>query len=174
MHKDDPDTYLLDGGTLSGVYGALDDPRVTLVTGELTVSSGQTFEGAGILVVRDDYDPNVDSNNTPATRARMSVSGTFRWTGLVLVAGWAPSITIQTGGDATIVGGLFGEDSVQSGGEISLDSATISLVVRDSMRIYYSRGVFNGGGLIYDLMPNVIFRVVGVRELGAKADLPSL
>ncbi len=174
MHKADPDTYLLDGSALSGAYGTLDDPRVTIVTGGLTVSSGQTFEGAGILVIRDDYDPNVDSNNTPSTKASMSVSGIFRWTGLVLVAGWAPSITIETGGDATIVGGLFGEDSVQSGGEVSLDSAALSLVVRDNLRVYYSSGVFNGGGLIYDLMPSIIFRVVGVRELGAKADLPSL
>lgn len=174
QRKDDPDTYLLNGGNRSGTYGTLVDPRVTFVTGTLAVASGETFEGAGVLVVRDDYDPNVDSDNTPNTRANLSVSGNFRWTGLVLVAGWAPDITIQTGGDATIVGGLFVEDSVQSGGEVSLESATISLHVRDDLRIYYSSAVFAPGGLVYSLMPSIIFKVVGVRELDSNTVLPPL
>lgn len=172
--KDDPDTFLLNGGSLAGTFGTIADPRVTFVTGTLSVSSGQTFQGTGVLVIRDDYDPNVDSDNTPYTKAGLSISGNFRWTGLVLVAGWAPDVTIQTGGDATIVGGLFGEDSVQSGGEVSLDSATISLHVHDDLRVYYSNSVFAPGGLIYDLMPNILFRVVGVRELDGFSSLPPL
>jgi hypothetical protein len=147
------------------VYGDLSDPRVTFVTGVLEVSSGTTFQGCGILVIRDDYDPNVDTSNTPSIRAQLHIYGTFRWTGLVILAGWAPDIVVASGADATIVGGIFGEDSVQSGGEPSLDTAMVIMTVADDFRLLYSSGVFSPGGLVYNLLPRVRKEVVGVREL---------
>lgn len=155
----------LSSGNHQGTYGTLSNPGVTFVTGSLKVKSGKTFKGAGILVVRDDYDPNYDLNNTPSKKAYMEIDGTFEWTGLVIVAGWAPTIRVDPGGDATIVGTLFGEDSVQSGGEISLDSATIIMRIRDNFRLLYSNQLFQPGGMVHNFMPGVERSVVGVREL---------
>jgi hypothetical protein len=59
----------------------------------------------------------------------------------------------------------MGEDSVQSGGEISLDSATIVLRIRDNFRVLYSNQLFAEGGLIHDMLPDVNREVVGTREL---------
>ncbi len=159
------DVLPINQGSHDGDYGDLSVPVVCLCTGKLTVDSGKTFRGSGILIIRDDYDPVLDSNNTPSTKASLHIKGTFEWTGLVIVAGWAPTIEVSSGGNATIVGSLFGEDSVQSGGETSLDSATIILKVKDTFKILYSRGLFEPGGLIYDLMPDVTKEIVGVREL---------
>ncbi|MFN0058366.1 MAG: hypothetical protein ACKVX7_07900 [Planctomycetota bacterium] len=165
-YMSDPASPKLANGNNSGTYGNMTTPKVTFVTGQLTVPAGRTFQGAGILVIRDNFDPNTDTNNTPATRASLTVDGIFKWTGLVIVAGWAPTIRVRAGGDATIVGSLFGEDSVQSGGEVSLDSATITLVVNDDLRVYYSNDLFASGGLVNNLMPEVNKEVVGVRVLG--------
>ncbi len=164
-HKDDPGATKLAQGAHRGTYGDLDHPGITFVTGELRVNSGRTFSGAGILVIRDDYDPNTDDDNVPDTRARLEIDGTFEWTGLVIVAGWAPDIDVDRGADATIVGALFGEDSVQSGGEISLDSATIILTVEDNFRVLYSNELFRPGGMIHSYLPAVSKVVVGVREI---------
>ncbi|MBN1443153.1 MAG: hypothetical protein JXA90_10610 [Planctomycetes bacterium] len=164
-HKDDPSAVKLTGGSHAGQYGDLTAPGIAFVTGQLTVPPGQFFKGAGILAIRDDYDPDVDSNNTPSLKASLDVQGTLEWTGLVIVAGWAPTVQVATGGDVTIVGGLLAEDSVQSGGEVSLDSATVTIIVNDDMRLLYSSGVFEPGGLIFPLMPVVSNKVIGVREL---------
>lgn len=161
----DPSSTLLTAGSHAGTYGDLASPSVTFVTGGFQVDAGQNFKGAGILVIRDDFDPNVGTNNTPANRAMMRIDGTFEWTGLVIIAGWAPAIDVRPGGDSTIVGALFGEDSVQSGGEISLDSATINLYVQDDFRVLYSNSLFGPGGLIHDFLPGVRKEVVGVRDL---------
>lgn len=155
----------LGGGSISGTFGDFDNPEVTIVTGKLDVPSGKTLEGAGVLLIRDDYDPNTDTDNRPDDKASLFVSGTFKWTGLVIVAGWAPTIEVRDGGDATILGTLMGEDSVQSGGEISLDSATIILKVRDKMRILYSRSLFEPGGMVNGIMPRLTRDVVGIRSL---------
>jgi hypothetical protein len=163
-YKSDATKTKLSGGSRQGNYGTLAAPSVTFVTGTLRVDSGRTFSGHGILVIRDDYDPNTDTNNQPNTKAGLDIRGNFRWTGLVIVAGWAPSITVANGGDATIVGSLMGEDSVMSGGEISLDSATISLVVQDDMRLLYDHDMFQPGGLIYDYLPLLDKRVVAARD----------
>ncbi|MGE3166179.1 MAG: hypothetical protein AB7O52_14830 [Planctomycetota bacterium] len=164
-YNSDPQAYLLSSGAHSGTYGTIADPRVTFATGTLRVNSGQTFSGTGILVIRDTYDPNTDTDNAPSVSAALDVRGTFEWTGLVIIAGWRPSVTVRNGAQATIVGAFFGEDSVQSGGEVSLDSATIVLSISDDFRVLYSREVFQPGGLIHDFMPSVVKTVVGVREL---------
>ncbi len=157
----------LGSGNHSGTYGNLSAPGITFVTGTLGVSAGSTFRGCGILVIRDDYDPNTQTNNTPSTRAMLEIEGRFEWTGLVIVAGWAPNIEVEddAGAEATIVGALFGEDSVQSGGEISLDSATISLNVQNRFRVLYSNALFQPGGLVYDFLPLVRKEVVGIRDI---------
>ncbi|MEM7232654.1 MAG: hypothetical protein AAF517_10790 [Planctomycetota bacterium] len=152
-------------GSRTGTYGDLNKPAVTFVTGGLTVPSGKKFEGAGILVIRDDYDPRTDTNNRPKTRAGLYIEGDFRWTGLVIVAGWAPTIWVKSGGDAAVVGALFGEDSVQSGGEVSLDSATITMRVDDKFRVLYSNTLFQAGGPINKFLPAVTRKVVGIRKL---------
>ena len=161
----DPDTTLLTQGNHYGTYGSLSNPGVTFVTGNLTVPSGTTFEGAGVLVIRDDFDPNVDTNNRPSQRAKLKVNGDLKWTGLVIVAGWAPRIETGSGGDVTIVGSLFGEDSVQSGGEISLDSATIIQKIRGPFQVLYSSALFNPGGIVYPFLPGVTKEIIGVRDL---------
>jgi hypothetical protein len=161
----DPDANLLTSGSHNGTYGDLANPAVTFVTGELQVNAGETFKGAGVLVIRDDYDPNVNSNNTPGTEAGLDINGTFEWTGLVIIAGWRPTVDLDKGADATIVGALFGEDSVQSGGEISLDTATIIMRVRDDFKVLYSNGLFAPGGPINQFLPFVNKEVVGYRNL---------
>ena len=118
-------------------------------------------------MIRDNFDPNYDTNNTPSTRASLTVNGTLNWTGLVIVAGWAPSITVNNGGSMQVVGAMMGEDSVMSGGEESLDTATIILRVRDDLDIMYSSEMFQPGGLIYDFLPLIDRTVVGAREIHA-------
>lgn len=164
-YASDPAANLLSQGSRSGTYGTIASPEVTFVTGGLTVRSGTTFKGTGVLVIRDDFDPNVQTNNTPGKRAGLYVSGTFEWTGLVIVAGWAPTIDVNSSGSMKVVGSLFGEDSVQSGGEVSLDSATINLYVDGPLEIYYSDGLFTPGGLIDPFIPNTTKRIVGMREI---------
>jgi len=158
-------TNRLGSGSHSGTFGDLANPSVTFVTGRLRVDSGETFRGAGILVVRDDYDPNTQTNNLPSTKADFEIRGTFEWTGLVIVSGWAPAVTVDSGGSATVVGGFFGEDSVQSGGEVSLDSATIIFRINDEFRVLYSGEVFRPGGMVHDFLPRVGKEVVGIRQL---------
>lgn len=166
-YHDDPIATTLNSGSHSGTYGTQTDPGITFVTGTLNVPAGSTFEGNGILVIRDDYDPNVDSNNTPSIDAEMFINGTFKWTGLVIIAGWRPTVAVRPGGDATIVGTLMGEDSVMSGGEVSLDSATIILKVEDKLRLRYSSGLFQPGSFVYDYLPGLLRTIVGSRDLYA-------
>ncbi len=163
--ENDPTVPQLNSGNQSGVYGTETMPGITMVTGELQVPAGQTFEGNGILVIRDDYDPNVDTNNTPGTSAALDIYGEFKWTGLVIIAGWRPSIQVRPGGEATIVGSLMGEDSVMSGGEVSLDSATIIMKIEDDFSLLYSNALFQPGTFIYDHLPLLQKTVVGAREL---------
>ena len=167
--KNNDSVTKLGQGSHTGTYGDLNNPGVTFVSGGLTVPAGQTFKGSGVLVIRDDYDPNVDTNNRPSRRARLDIDGTFEWTGLVIVAGWAPDIDVASGGEASIVGALFGEDSVQSGGEISLDSATIIMRIRDTFRVNFSSALFQSGGPIHELLPLVNKEVVGIRDLSRDA-----
>ncbi len=169
--SNDPSVHKLSGGDLGGTYGDLANPSVTFVTGGLNVPPGQTFKGSGILVIRDDYDPNVDTNNTPGIRANLSVKGKLEWTGLVIIAGWAPSVDVDPGGEVAINGAFFGEDSVQSGGEVSLDSATIIMTIDGPFRVTYSSALFNAGGLLYDQMPDVLKRVIGIRDISRESTL---
>jgi hypothetical protein len=166
-HQSDPAANLLGTGAHEGEYGTLAQPKVTFVTGELMVAANKQFRGCGILVIRDNYDPNTQTNNTPATYARMTIDGNFEWTGLVIVVGWNPSINIRStaGAQATIVGGLFGEDSVQSSGEISLNSAAIMTTVSNPLRLLYSNGLFREGGLLNQYLPMVKREIVGIREI---------
>jgi hypothetical protein len=152
-------------GSHTGTYGTVASPTVTFVTGTLNVPAGQTFSGAGILVIRDNYDPNVGGSNTPATKAFLDIDGTFNWTGLVIVAGWAPTIDVASTGNATIVGGLFGEDSVMSGGEVSLDSATITMVVNGPFKTLFSSAPFAPGGIVRSYMPAVNRQVIAIRDI---------
>jgi hypothetical protein len=165
--QNDPSVPKLNSGNQSGTYGTQTDPGITMVTGTLRVPAGETFEGSGILVIRDDFDPNQDSNNTPSTSAALDVYGDFRWTGLVIIAGWRPNIKVRPGGDATVVGTLMGEDSVMSGGEVSLNSATITMKIEDDLRLLYSHGLFEPGSFVYDHLPLLRKNVVGAKELYA-------
>lgn len=164
-YSSEPDTYSLGPGQHEGQLGTLADPRISFVTGHLTVAASKKLEGVGILVIRDDYDPNYDTKNTPSRGASLTVNGELEWTGLVIVAGWAPTIRVNNSGSFKIVGSLYGEDSVQSGGEVSLDSATIILDVRGPLEIYYSSELFEPGGLIDPFMPSTTKRIVGMREI---------
>lgn len=166
-YQSDPSATKLNEGAHSGTFGDFTTPGVTFVTGQLQVDAGTTFRGAGVLVIRDDYDPNVDTDNQPSARARLNVDGVFEWTGLVIIAGWAPDInvTATAGAEASIVGGLFTEDSVQSGSEMSLESAMVVTRIDNPMRILYSSSLFQLGGLVYDYLPAVRREVVGVRDL---------
>jgi hypothetical protein len=155
----------LGSGSHTGTYGTIASPTVTFVTGTLKVAAGKTFTGAGILVVRDNYDPNVGGSNTPSTSANVDIQGTFKWTGLVIVAGWAPTFNVSSTGNCTIVGGLMGEDSVMSGGEISLDSATIIMTIQGATKILFSAAPFSPGGIVRSAMPTVNRRVISIREI---------
>ena len=62
-------------------------------------------------------------------------------------------------------GNYVGEDSVQSGGEISLDSSTIIMTFEDDFRVLYSSGLFGPGGLVRDFLPGVAKEVVGIRDI---------
>jgi hypothetical protein len=166
-YSNTPGVNKLAGGNRYGTYGTQADPNITFVTGNLTVPIGQTFQGNGILVIRDNYDPNVDTNNLPGTSAALTIRGNFRWTGLVIIAGWHPIIRVHPGGDALVVGSLMGEDSVMSGGEISLDSATIELIVQDDMQLRYSHALFQPGSYVYNYLPSLRMEVVGAREIFA-------
>ena len=159
------DAYFLNGGNLSGTYGTTADPRVTFVTGELDVPAGRTFKGAGILVIRDDYDPNTDTNNTPRTNASLRVRGTLEWTGMVIVTGWNPSVQTTATGSATIVGAFLAEDSVQSMGEISLDSSAVIFRINGPFRILYSQELFDEKSPLYPKLPDVERTIVGIRDL---------
>jgi hypothetical protein len=86
-----PGTTHLGSGSHSGTYGDLSNPSVTFATGSLRVNAGETFRGAGVLVIRDAFDPNVDTDNTPTTKAKLEISGRLEWTGLVIVAAWTPA-----------------------------------------------------------------------------------
>lgn len=164
-YNGDPTATLLSEGAHSGTYGTYSNPGVTFVTGQLTVPAGQTFSGTGILVIRDEYDPNYDLDNTPSARGGLNVEGNFEWTGLVIVSGWAPDVRVKSGASATIVGSLFGEDSVQSNLETSLDSSMIVFQIEDSLRLLYSHDLFKAGGIINSLLPPVSKRIVGARTL---------
>ncbi len=83
----------------------------------------------------------------------------------MIIAGWAPTIDVANTGDATIVGALFGEDSVQSGGEISLDSATIILKINEDFRVLFSNSLFQPGGMVHQFMPAVNREVVGITNI---------
>lgn len=162
----DPSAVLLGSGSHTGTVGDLSTPKVTFVTGTLRVPAGKTFEGAGILVIRDNYDSNdPTASNRPRTSAQLKIEGTFKWTGLVIITGWCPAISTTDTSDSTIVGSLFGEDSVMSGGETSLDCATIVMRIKGPFRIRYSKEVFSHKGLIYDYLPYVRRKIVGIRDI---------
>ena len=160
-----PATARLAAGPQNGTYGDLATPGVTIVTGRLEVDPGATFEGVGVLVIRDDFDPNLDLDNQPATYAQLDVKGTFRWTGLVLLAGWNPLVRVQSGGDAKICGALLAEDSVQTMGEPSLASSSVMWQVESPLSILYSRVMFEPGGIIQPFLPRPPHEFVGIREL---------
>ncbi|MFN0060045.1 MAG: hypothetical protein ACKVX7_16430 [Planctomycetota bacterium] len=165
-HEQDAAVTKLAGGAISGSYGDLATPRIVFVTGELSVAAESTLEGVGILLIRDAFDPRTDTDNQPRVRASLSVAGVLNWTGLVIVVGCSPTISVTSTGSATIVGALLGEDSVQSEGEPSLDSATIALKVMGSLRVLFSKEQFEEGELLYPLLPDAERKIVSVHTLG--------
>lgn len=184
-----PDSQLLGvtGGSGTVVQvGTETDPKIVFCTGALEIGSNRKLKGYGILVIRDDYHPSVGTNttdNTPtngSTRnkeARLEIQGSLEWTGLVIIAGWRPSIdtsNMSAGNIAKINGALFGEDSVQSGGETSLDSAQIQFYIGPSKTsnssngrfdVTYCRSIFEPGGFVYDLIPETSREIVCIRDL---------
>ncbi|MFN0060290.1 MAG: hypothetical protein ACKVX7_17670 [Planctomycetota bacterium] len=165
-HKDNPLATKLTGGDLNGTYGTLANPRITFVTGELRIQDGETFEGAGILVIRDAFDPNVDVDNQPLQKASLIIRGAFRWTGLVIVVGWDPLIGVNSAGNGLIVGALFAEDNVKSNEEASLDSATVALKIVGIFRVLFSAEVFAEHAPIFDLLPEAEKKLISVRAIG--------
>lgn len=153
------------GGDHIGEYGTLAAPEVTFVTGHLNIPASKTLRGCGILVIRDDFDPSIDTNNTPAQAAKLTVGGTLEWTGLVIIAGWDPSITVSPGGSATIVGSLMAEDSVMSGGEVSLDGSTIQVVAKERLELRYCSQLFQPGGYLHDFLPMLKQELLTVRDI---------
>ena len=156
---------LTGGGSLSGTYGDLATPQVTIVTGGLRVPTGQSFSGAGILVIRDDYDPNTDVSNTPNRRAFMRIQGDFEWSGLVIMAGWNPYLEVAASGNATILGSMMAEDSVMSMGETSLATSMLWVALENPLRILYSSQMFEPGGIVQSILPGVRKEILGFREL---------
>ena len=156
---------LLTGGNLTGTYGTVANPEVTIITGGLRVNPNQEFSGAGILVIRDDFDPNIDVNNTPSRNAFLEVLGTLEWSGLVIVSGWNPYVEVGPNGSATIVGALMGEDSGMSMGETSLATAMLWFDLQNELKLLYSSDMFEPGGIVYESLPGVRKEIVGVREL---------
>lgn len=159
-------------------------PKVAFATGNLTIPSGSTLRGHGILVIRDNYDPNVGGNNQPGGTSqaglRVNGGGTLEWTGLVIVAGWAPNVNTQGGGTIRMNGALFGEDRVQSGGEVSASAATIQMYIgtkdgttagtntttgEKCFSLNYCRTIFEPGGLVYPLMPEVNKEILSFKDL---------
>ena len=72
---------------------------------------------------------------------------------------------VEPPGEVTIVGALFGEDSVQSGSETSLDSASIILRVKSPLRVLYSNSLFRAGGAINGFLPFVRREIIAVRNI---------
>lgn len=192
VHIDDNDSNLssldgqngvvrTNGGISPGgrVYtvGGPNDPRIVFTTGTLRVGSNNTLKGYGILVVRDDYHPDTGGNNEPNVDGNLQVDGRLEWSGLVILSGWHPFLSTKTssnGAGIYINGALFGEDSVQSGGETALDTAQIQSYLGNSknannenqeFRVTYSREIFEPGGLVYDLLPRVQKQVVAIYDL---------
>lgn len=161
--------------------GTSTSPKVVFATGKLTVPAGKTLTGYGILVIRDDYDPNAGGNNQPGSprQAALDVQGNLNWTGLVIVAGWAPNITMNGNGAVAVNGALFGEDRVQSGGEQSATAATIQMYIGSKngtsgvntttgakcFMLNYCRSIFEPGGLVYPLMPETNKTILSFKEL---------
>ncbi len=172
--------------------GTLAEPRVVFVTGQLE-NTLKDFKGAGILVIRDDWDPAVGGDRLVGSPKKGSaeIRNTFEWTGLVIVAGWGPNIStrnLPAGLKASINGALIGEDSVQSSSEASLDDATIcfrigpaagSSVATGRFELFFSKDVFgetlpNGSSNpIWQRLPVVDKRVVCVdSSVGAVPSWP--
>ncbi|MBX3471742.1 MAG: hypothetical protein KF878_33215 [Planctomycetes bacterium] len=161
--------------------GTASDPKVAFTTGNLNIGENRTLRGHGILIIRDNYHPVLGPfNNTPSgntNQAKLIVSGNLEWTGLVILAGWAPSVDTKgmtTGKQVRINGAFFGEDSVQSGGETSLDSAQIQFYLGPSIdstesrgffRLTYCRSLFEPGGFVYNFMPELRRDLVFIRDL---------
>ncbi|HEX8386117.1 MAG TPA: hypothetical protein VF576_08035 [Rubricoccaceae bacterium] len=92
------DVALAGGHTVRGTeaYGRFDDaaapdPRIVRVTGPLTVPAGATLTGNGMLVVEGD----------------LTVAGTLRWDGLVLVTTPAQRVAVRLPGTVEVRGSLL-------------------------------------------------------------------
>jgi hypothetical protein len=176
--------------------GGPGNAKVAFCSGNLRVGSGWKIKGHGILVIRDDYHPDetpstartapwpsTAANNTPTGTNREALlalsDGSLEWSGLVIIAGWRPKVdttNMPSGFHLRVNGALFGEDSVQSGGEVSLDAACIQMYMGKGStktgdatsgytEITYSRDMFSPGGLIYHLLPEVSRSVLSIRDL---------
>ncbi len=105
--------FLLSGattitGTRSyGHFGDADDPdpRIVRVTGPLTIPAGATLTGNGMLIVQGD----------------LSVAGTLRWDGLVLVTTPAQRVSVDLPGTVEIRGSfLVDQEAPPPGGHTDL------------------------------------------------------
>jgi hypothetical protein len=83
------------------------DPRITVVNGDLRVSNG--VSGGGLLIVTGSF----------------SCSGSFSYSGLILVIGSGNLMLTGTG--AVIEGGLFTANLLNSGGSIVFGASRISI-----------------------------------------------
>ena len=181
----DGSKYALDTSANTLTLGSPTEPVVVFVTGKLGIPSNYEVKGYGVFVMRDDFHPDEPgSYSTPnqpqggglADEVNADIRGGFEWTGLAMIAGWRPTITTENmanGKSVRILGAFFGEDSVQSGGEQSLDTAQIIMKVgsysntssQGLFEVFYSRSIFEPGGLIHDLLPEVTRQIVSIREL---------
>jgi hypothetical protein len=176
----DPANYSIDTTNKIITLGSETNPQVVFVTGRFTIPSNWTVKGHGVIVLRDNYHPDEQTNNTPTGNTNETdahLYGDFEWTGLAMIAGWRPELdtrNMPAGNSVRILGALFGEDSVQSGGEQSLDTAQIQVYIGPSkadasgnglFEIFYCREIFEPGGLIYHLLPEVSRQIVSIRDL---------
>lgn len=83
-------------------WGTIDDPKVTFVNGDISITNSDAAEGCGILVVN----------------GNLSIAGTFTFKGLI-IAYKETTIEIHLSGNGTIIGGM-----VVAGQSITIEVAS--------------------------------------------------
>lgn len=114
--------------TLAGqTWGSRSSPEIRCINGLSgrgdSVSLGENFSGAGILVVKD---------------AELIASGAFRWEGLIVVNGNDIGVKIEGTGNKELYGSLIINETNSASG-----TASSTLRVQGAIRVLYSRAALN-------------------------------
>ena len=129
----------------SNCWGTSSNPKVVYVKG--TVDPGQAFyalslsgtsAGAGILIIED---------------GDLSVTGNFRWEGVILVTGQYAGLRYGGGGNQTVYGGVIVNETVNANSEVEVDA-------QGNAKILYSCEALNNVRKMRRL-----FRLASWREL---------